>query len=418
MQAAAGSSVTSVDLVLIAAGDQRLQAELRARLHDVDVSSIIVGDLDSARNALQRNTFAVALVDIDSFDQTAALAFIASLRRQQPLTEVVALIAQPSFERALIAIRQGACDVIIKIPDQLGYLGPRVLSLRSQVQGRLERQQLLGDSARMNEELFLKLTDSARRIGELRWQLAQRPATPPPPPPAPATGKPPTTGKAPPPPPSGKAAAPPPPPPTSPAAPEETAQVLIVEEDGWLARSLSALLSKSFVVTTVTSGGGALDLTSGRTFDIALIKDALPDLPGRMLVRNLSQTAAEGMYLLWSPPVGKRPGIVERFDGRTESGKLVPLIPEFFEAKQLADRLPELFSAQLARRRERKFLADFRSENLELLRRLADLRKRIKPFESELGTVAASGQGSSSGNFSPVSGPGSTSGSFPGGRRG
>lgn len=412
--------MTSVDLVLIAAADQRLQADLRARLHDVDVSSIIVGDLDSARGSLQRNTFAVAVVDLDSFDQTTALAFIASLRRQQPLTEVIALINQPSFERALIAIRQGACDVILKSPDQLGYLGPRVLSLRTQAQGRLERQLLLGDSARMNEELLLKLTDSARRIGELRFQLAQRPATPPPPPPTPATGKPPTTGKAPPPPPANKAAGPPSSPPTSSPSitPEETAQVLIVEEDGWLARSLSSLLSKTFVVTTVTSGGGALDLTSARTFDIALIKDALPDLPGRMLVRNLSQQGAEGMYLLWSPPVGKRPGIVERFDGRTEAGKLVPLVPEFFEAKQLAERLPELFSAQLTRRRERKYLADFRGENLDLLRRLADLRKRLKPFESELGTSASSPQASSSGNYSPVSGPGSTSGSFPGGRRG
>jgi len=114
MQSAAGSSVTSVDLVLIAAADQRLQAELRARLHEVDVTSILVSDLETARSAAQRNTFAAALIDLDSLDQTAALSFIASLRRQQPLTEVIALIAQASFERALIAIRQGACDVVAR----------------------------------------------------------------------------------------------------------------------------------------------------------------------------------------------------------------------------------------------------------------------------------------------------------------
>ncbi len=402
--------MTSVDLVLIAAADQRLQADLRARLHDVDVSSILVGDLESARGAVGRNTFAAAIVDLDTLEQTAALSFIASLRRQQPLTEVIALIAQASFERALIAIRQGACDVVVKDRDQLSYIAPRVLSLRTQAQGKLERQVLLGDSARMNEELFMKLTDSARRIGELRWQLSQRPATPPPPP---------TGNSKPPQPPAGnKSAGPPSQPPPSAPAPDEIAQVLIVEEDGWLSRSLSTILPKSYVLTTVTSGGSALDVTSGRTFDMALIKDALPDLPGRMLVRNLSQQAPEGMYLLWSPPVGRRPGQVERVDSRSDSGKLMPLLPEFYEAKQLADRLPELFSAQLARRRERKFLADFRSENLELLRRLADLRKRLKPFEAELGSIGSSTQASSSGNFSPVSGPGSTSGSFPGGRRG
>ena len=401
--------MTSVDLVLIAAADQRLQGDLRARLHDVDVSSILVGDMEAARGAVGRNTFAAAIVDLDSLEQTAALAFIASLRRQQPLTEVIALIAQASFERALIAIRQGACDVVVKDRDQLSYIAPRVLSLRTQAQAKLERQMLLGDSARMNEELFLKLTDSARRIGELRWQLNQRPATPPP---SPGNSKPPQ------PPAANKNAGPPSQPPPSTPAADETAQVLIVEEDGWLSRSLSTLLAKNYVLTTVTSGGSALDVTSGRTFDMALIKDALPDLPGRMLVRNLSQQAPEGMYLLWSPPVGRRPGQVERVDSRSDSGKLMPLLPEFYEAKQLADRLPELFSAQLARRRERKFLADFRSENLELLRRLADLRNRLKPFEAELGSSGSSTQASSSGNFSPVSGPGSTSGSFPGGRRG
>ncbi|MBL9003394.1 MAG: hypothetical protein JNJ46_04055 [Myxococcales bacterium] len=401
--------MTSVDLVLIAAADQRLQADLRSRLHEVDVSSILVSDLEAARGAVQRNTFAAALVDLDSLEQTAALAFIATLRRQQPLTEVVALIAHASFERAVIAIRQGACDVIVKDRDQLGYIGPRILSLRAQAQSKIERQSLLADSARMNEELFLKLTDSARRIGELRWQLSQRPAAAPV---APSGSKPPQ------PPGKDKSAGPPSQPPPSAPTPEEIAQILIVEEDGWLSRSLSTMLPKTYVVTTVTSGGSALDTTSGRSFDIALIKEALPDLSGGMLVRNLSAQAPEGMYLLWSPPVGRRPGQVERMDGRTDNNKLVPLLPEFYEAKQLADRLPELFSAQLARRRERKFLADFRSENLDLLRRLADLRKRLKPFEAELGTVGSTTQASSSGNFSPVSAPGSTSGSFPGGRRG
>lgn len=401
--------MTSVDLVLIAAADQRLQADLRARLHDVDVMSILVGDIEAARAAMLRNTFAVALVDLDSLDQTAALAFIASVRRQQPLTEVIALIAQASYARALVAIRQGACDVVVKDHDHLSYVAPRVLSLRTQAQTKLERQVLLGDSARMNEELLLKLTDSARRIGELRWQLSQRSTSQP----GVQAGSKPSLSPT-----RDRSAGPPSQPPPSSPGVDEVAQVLIVEEDGWLSRSLSTLLPKTFALTTVTSGGSALDITSGRSFDIALVKEALPDLSGRMLVRNLSSQAPEGMYLLWSPPAGRRPGQVERIDGRADNGKLVPLLPEFYEAKQIAERLPELFSAQLARRRERKFLADFRSENLDLLRRLADLRKRLKPFESELGPVGSGSQASSSGNFSPVSGPGSTSGSFPGGRRG
>ena len=302
----------------------------------------------------------------------------------------------------------------MKDAQHLGYLGPRVVALRGQVQTALERQLLLGDCSRMNEELLLKLTDSARRIGELRWQLNQRPTPaptpPPPPPPTPSKGMLAVLGK-------GSAAPPPPPAAPPPAAAEETAQLLIVEEDGWLSRALSTLLPKSFVLTTVISGGSALDMTSGRQFDLALIKDALPDLPGRMVVRNLSAAAPDTMVLLWSPPAGKRPGKVERFEGRSEGGKLTPLIAELFEAKQIADRLRELLQAQQARRRERKYLSDFRSENLDLLRRLSDLRKRLRPFEAELGShsPATSSPASSSGNLSPVSGG---SGSFPGGRRG
>jgi hypothetical protein len=37
-----------------------------------------------------------------------------------------------------------------------------------------------------------------------------------------------------------------------------------------------------------------------------------------------------------------------------------------------------MYQAQLARRRERRYLAEFRAENYDLLRRFAELRRRLR----------------------------------------
>lgn len=330
--------------MLIVAGDQRVQAELRAMLIASDLSAIVVSDFESARNAAMKTAFGLALVDLDTGDTTAAMEFISTLRRISPLTSVVVLTSRPSFEQALLAVRQGACDVVLKQPDQLSYLGPRALSLHQQALAQIERNQILNDAARLNEELLYKLTDTARRVGELRALLSQRGGSPLPP-------------------------------------EQEHAHVLCVEDDAWLSKNVGGLLPKAFILTSVVSGGAALDIASERPYDLAMVKEALPDLPGRMVVRTLSAQSPETLVMLFVPPSGRRPGRIDRVEG----GRFTPLVPEFGEPKQLAERLTELFQAQLARRRERRYLAEFRAENFDLLRRFAEFRRRLRPPESQEG---------------------------------
>lgn len=74
---------------------------------------------------------------------------------------------------------------------------------------------------------------------------------------------------------------------------EETCRVLLVEEDEWLTKALPPLLANTFKLTTVVSGGAALDQISERQFDLALVKENLPDLPGRMVARTLSAQARD-----------------------------------------------------------------------------------------------------------------------------
>jgi DNA-binding response OmpR family regulator len=326
--------------VLIVAADQRVQGELRARLNAVDLSAIVVPDFEAARNAAAKTAFGLSVIDLDLGESRSALEFIATLKRMSPQTAIIAIMARPSFDMAILAVRQGASDVVLRQPEQLASLGPRALSLNTQAQAQLERSQILTDVAKLNEEL----TDTARRVGELRALLSQRGSSPLPP-------------------------------------EQEQAHVLLVEDDGWLSKAVAGLLPKAFVLTPVVSGGAALDIASERPYDLALVKETLPDLPGRMVVRTLSAQSPETLVMLFSAPAAKRPGRIDRVEG----GKLAPLVSEFSDPKQLVDRLNELFQAQLARRRERRYLSEFRAENFDLLRRFADLRRRLRPLDSSDG---------------------------------
>ena len=64
---------------------------------------------------------------------------------------------------------------------------------------------------------------------------------------------------------------------------------------------------------------------------------------------------------------------------------MTTLVSAFTSPKQLAERLSELQQAQAARRRERRYLSEFRQENYELLRRVSELRKRYREVDSTQG---------------------------------
>jgi len=61
-----------------------------------------------------------------------------------------------------------------------------------------------------------------------------------------------------------------------------------------------------------------------------------------------------------------------------EGSKAIPLVPEFSDAKQMIERIDELREAFRRKSRERRYLAAFRQENYELLKRYADLKQRLQ----------------------------------------
>ena len=161
-----------------------------------------------------------------------------------------------------------------------------------------------------------------------------------------------------------------------PSAADEDCALLVVEEDGWLGKQLASALQVrgGYSLVTVATGGEALDVATGRVFQLALVRDSLPDLPGSMVVSTLKSQSADTLTILYSRPHGMQPGKADVIEG----SKTIPLVPEFSDGKQMVERIDELREAFRRKSRERRYLAAFRQENYELLRRYAELKQRLQ----------------------------------------
>jgi CheY-like chemotaxis protein len=159
-----------------------------------------------------------------------------------------------------------------------------------------------------------------------------------------------------------------------PSAADEECALLVVEEDAWLAKQLEGALQVrgGYTMVATTTGGEALDRASGRVFQIALVRDMLPDLPGSMVVSTLKSQSPDTLTILYSRP-GAQPGRADVIEG----SKTIPLVPEFSDGKQMVERIDELREAFRRKSRERRYLAGFRQENYDLLKRYADLKQRL-----------------------------------------
>jgi DNA-binding response OmpR family regulator len=331
--------------VLIVATDDQEGRDLSKFVGDLGLQGRLARDPGQALTLVEERRFVLAILDADTPGPGEGLDVLAMLKRQAPGLPAVLLLGSRSFDRTVLALRLGVEDVVVKAQDQIHYLRERVLALSQGQRAREENDQLLQESYALNEDFLRRLTEMARRVGELQDQVHGR-----------ASG------------------ASPLPPGASPE--DEECNVLLVEEDGWLTRALQPLLPRGFVLHSVVSGGSALDKASAQRFHIALVKEGLPDLPGRMVVRTLQVQSPETVTLLFTPPgPGSQPGQVQVVEG----SHMIPLLLGFSEPAQLLSRLGELREAQRARGRERRYLSAFRDEHYDLLRRFAELRQRIKP---------------------------------------
>ncbi|HEY1586281.1 MAG TPA: response regulator [Polyangia bacterium] len=323
--------------VLVVDGDDKVQRGLAQLLSDNGLVPTVVSDAVRARELAREKYFAVALIDLDTPQTNAGLELTRWFKQNAPTTTTIVMCSRKVFESSVEAFRAGAADVIVKSPDQVQYLQQRTVDAAQGVQKSLSDDKLIQEVLGVHEDFLRRLMEACRRTAELEEQIGGG---------------------------------------SHPSAGDEECALLVVEEDGWLAKQLESALQVrgGYALVTVTTGGEALDRASGRTFQLALVRDALPDLTGSMVVSTLKAQSPDTLTILYSRPSGATPGKAELLEG----SKVIPLVPEFLDGKQMVERIDELREAFRRKSRERRYLAAFRQENYELLKRYADLKQRLQ----------------------------------------
>ena len=324
--------------VLVVDGDENVQRGMQTLLADLRLVPTVIGDIDRAQALVRDKYFAAAIVDLDTPRTNGAIPLLNWIHREAPGTVLIVLTSRKVYEAAVDAFRAGASDVIVKAPSEIEHLKKRVIDACAHVHISASNERLLADVFALHEDLLRRMMETSRRAAELEQRLGGGAQT---------------------------------------ADADDVTSVLVVEpsDEPWLGSELAKALAgnPAYVLQHASTGGEALDVGAAKRFHIALVRDQLPDLPGSMVVNTLKAHAPETIAIKFSRP-GERPGRADVLEG----SRVIPLVAEFSSAAQLVARLDELRQAFVAKSRERRYLAAFRQQNYELLKRFAELKQKLK----------------------------------------
>ena len=323
--------------VLVVDGDVEVQRGLAEMLKAAGLVPTVLGDTARARTLAKEKFFPVALIDLDTPEPRAGLELVRWLHAEAQTTTLFVMVARKVFEDAVEAFRAGAADVVVKSPNQVDRLRRSVVEAAATARRRTTDERLIGEVLGVHEDFLKRLMDASRRIAELEEQLGG----------------------------------------AHPGDDNPVCQVAVVEplEGDWLAGQLHELLRgrTGFGLRSAGSGSEGLDLAGRQRFQIALVCDQLPDLPGSMVVSGFKTQSPETITILYSRP-GVKPGRAEIVEG----ARTIPLVQELSDVRQIVARIDELHEVARRTARERRYLASFRQENYELLRRYAELKRKLQ----------------------------------------
>ena len=319
--------------VLVIDQDERVHRGADALLSAASLHVTCTVDPEQRLALVDRQFFSVMLVDIDTPNPGAGLEVIRELKQRSPTSMIIALTPRRSFDDAVIAVRAGAIDLILKAPESVTYLRDRVLEAAGRSVGRREVDSVLADIRSAQEEFLQRFMDAERRALDLSDRLAGRE-------PGHSTDL-------------------------------EELVVLIADEADSLYDALSATPRQGFTFVHATSGGEALDRVSRGRCHYAMIAADLHDLPTSMVVRSIKSQDPELVVLVFSGPSER---------GKVELAEMAgtrTFIDPFTDASQLLSRLDELTEAYRAKSRERRYLQTFRERHYDFLRRYVELKVKI-----------------------------------------
>ncbi len=327
--------------VLLVEKDKELRNALARFFIESGMILTAFGEKQRALDLAREKFFDGIVIDVDTPEAEAGFDLLHEFKEASPASFLILITERQTFDIAGRGFREGAVDVIAKSPDEVDYLVQKVLKLCLKKLRHDEREMMLRQTLEIHEEFLKRLMAQFRKAKELEEARAGQPA----------------------------------------AHQQEELVILVVDEDPRTASGLDAALSGkgSFRCVPVLTGGEALDYVGREEFHLALVKDALPDLLGSMVAKNLASQTRDGIVLLFAHP-GQTPGFVSVL----RQGKQMKLISELKQPAQLVDKICELKEAFYIKCREKHYLQAFRREHFDFLKRYNDFKDHIKSlFQGE-----------------------------------
>lgn len=329
----AHAALVGVEVLLLDA-DARVHAGVTQLLAKASLHVTATGEPARALELIDRQFFAVALVDIDTPTPRAGIATIGEIKRRSPTTMIVALTPRRSYEDAVDAVRAGAVDLILKAPESVAYLEDRVLAAAGRSVGRREVDSVLSEVRKVHDELLQRFMDAERRAIDADDKLAGRDP--------------------------------------SRMIDVEELRVLVVDEVDDFVATMERAKPKGFAFVHATSGGEALDRISTGEFHYAMIAEDVSDLPARTIARTIRTQRPDTVVLTFlGPSDNGHVNLVETAGSRS-------LLAPFSDPQQLIGRLDELAEAWRAKARERRYTQAFRERHYDFLRKYVELKTKVE----------------------------------------
>jgi DNA-binding NtrC family response regulator len=158
--------------VLVLDADERVHAGIAQLLSEVQLHVTCVRSADQALQAVERQFFSVALVDIDTPDPRDGIDTIRRIKQSSPTSMIIAMTPRRSYDDAVDAVRAGAIDLILKAPDSVAYLKDRVLDAAGRSVGKREVDTVLEDVRGVHDEFLQRFMEAERKMVDLADRAA------------------------------------------------------------------------------------------------------------------------------------------------------------------------------------------------------------------------------------------------------
>jgi DNA-binding NtrC family response regulator len=318
-------------------------AEVLRRLEQLFVEGgfhvTAVSDVDRARDQLTNRFFPIVVLDLDTPRALGGIDLLQFAKQSSPVSALIVLSPRRSFEAVASAFRAGATDVIPKTEEALPYLRSRVTAAARDFKAAQDRERLLVEASEMHDQFLQEMMALSRHIIDLEDKILR------------GDGEGSTTSI------------------------PRSLELLVVDDQATLSKHLAAALppEKGWHVRYVQTSGEALDAATQTTPQVLVTQETLPDLPSSMLIKTVKATSPDLVALVFRPPDAHSAGEVMM----VESSKVVTLIPAYSDPDQLVEALQEVREALRRKAKERRYVAVFRKQHSDFLKRYATLKNKM-----------------------------------------